>query len=128
MTSEAILKQLQFSRAWLGLGIVTPALLAELWREYEIGEDINTERYRWRAFQSFLKGQREISALLYRSLYCLAEHDPDANVMGQAMRFELLKRADCPLELLEKAALAAEKSLKQLAGRQLQARKIPQAA
>ena len=127
MCSEEILEQLQFSREWLELGIVTPASLAELWREYETGEDSNLEHYRWRAFASFLRGQKIMSAPLHRALYHLGERDPDAP-MGQAMRFELLRRADCPLDLLETAANAREKALVRFANKLLLARRIPQAA
>lgn len=93
---------LQFSQEWIDVGIITSEDFLSIKKEYIKGEDHRTEHYRWGAFRAFLEGNNFIYPEIFYKLYNLGKNDPDYS-MGRAMIFEIIKRLDCPQELLDTA-------------------------
>jgi hypothetical protein len=94
--------KLQFSKEWIDLGIITSENFLSIKKEYIKGEDRRTEHYRWGAFRAFLEANSFIFPKTFYRLYNLGKNDPDYS-MGRAMIFEIIKRLDCPQELLDTA-------------------------
>jgi hypothetical protein len=111
---------LGFSQEWVDLGIITPGELERLKAEWDAGEDTNTEHYRWRAFLDFMRSSHSLDADTARALYRLGSQDPEVNV-GGAIMAHILRRQDCPKDLLEGAANAEEKFLRKIANERLAA-------
>jgi len=101
---------LQFSHEWFTLGIVTESQLEALGREYETGEDPNTEHYRYGAFMEYLREHRPLSPAMAEALYELGARDPD-HAMGSAMMHQIAELPECPPEVLENAARSGKKHL-----------------
>ena len=115
-----ILSKFEFSQEWFDLGIITPAKLEQLKAEWDTGEDTNTEHYRWRAFLDFMQSKPSLDAETARALYHLGSKDPEVN-MGGSMMAHVLRREDCPKDLLEIAAKSEEKFLRKIANERLAA-------
>ncbi|MFQ4142118.1 hypothetical protein [Chlorogloeopsis sp. ULAP02] len=94
--------RLQFSKEWIEVGIITSENFALIKKEYMKGEDHRTEHYRWGAFRAFLEANKFIPPEKFYILYKLGKNDPDYS-MGRAMIFDIIKRLDCPQELLDTA-------------------------
>ncbi len=107
-----------YTDEWSTLGLVSSAEIAEDVAELARGEDPSPEHYRWRRFVKFLKARAVIDAAMATSLYELGERDPD-RPMGEAMMSTVLRRDDCPRELLEKAARSSSAFFKRLAAARL---------
>ncbi|HKQ05774.1 MAG TPA: hypothetical protein VJ464_11625 [Blastocatellia bacterium] len=123
MKEEEIVMIFQFSKKWSELGIITPDVLKELEREYAKGEDPYPEHYRWRAFQSFMQRNANFDDNIAKALYKLGEDDLDSS-LGGAIMVAILKRKDCPLDLLEEAAHSTKRFLAKTALQQLSKRKL----
>jgi hypothetical protein len=91
---------LRFTDAWIEVGILTDEVFNELNEEFLKGDDSNSEHYRWKAFRDFMSSNKVIEAKTFARLYQLGKNDADY-FMGRAMIFDIVKRSDCPLELLE---------------------------
>jgi len=113
-----ILRELEFSQDWIDLGIVSRSKLDEIEAEWITSDDKNTEHYRWRAFLDFMQLQESLDPLLARSLYELGARDPDG-AMGGSMMAYVLRRKDCPEDLLRDAAVSDEKFLRKIASERL---------
>jgi hypothetical protein len=113
-----IFRELEFSQGWIELGIITPAKLKQFEAEWSTGEDMNTEHYRWHAFLDFIEAKESLDADTARVLYSLDANDPDV-VMGDSIMANILRRKDCPKDLLEMAAKSEEKFLRKIADEKL---------
>jgi hypothetical protein len=109
---------LEFSQAWIDLGIITPAKLEQLEAAWTTGEDENTEHYRWGAFLDFIKLKESLDEKTAKALYDLGANDPDI-AMGGSIMANILHRKDCPRDLLEKAAKSEKKFLQKIASKKL---------
>jgi hypothetical protein len=121
MESMDIFRELEFSQEWVDLGIITPAKLKQLEAEWTTGEDTNPEHYRWRAFLDFIEAKESLDEHTARMLYNLGANDPDG-VMGGSIMAHILRRKDCPKELLERAVKSEEKFLRKIANERLAAK------
>lgn len=113
-----IFRTLEFSQAWIDLEIITPAKLKQLEAAWATGEDTNTEHYRWGAFLDFIKLKASLDEQTAKALYDLGENDPDS-AMGGSMMVHILKRKDCPRDLLERGAKSEKKFLQKVANEKL---------
>lgn len=118
MESMDIFRELEFSHEWIELGIITPAKLKQFETEWATGDDRNTEHYRWRAFLDFIEAKESLDDSTARALYNLGANDPDG-VMGGSIMANVLRRKDCPKDLLELAAKSEEKFLRKIANERL---------
>jgi hypothetical protein len=122
-----IFQTLEFSQEWIDLEIITPAKLEQLKAEWDTGDDTNTEHYRWRAFLNFMQSKPLLDADTAKALYHLGSKDPEVN-MGGSMMAHILRRKDCPQDLLERATNAEEKFLRKIANERLAAKNDGQGA
>jgi len=123
MEKDDFFKKSKFSKAWVDLKIITPAVLEELKKIHqkemeelrqEYANDgtleeyswrfsmFDDEHYRWGAFTRFLERNENLPPETVKALYELGDSDPD-DMMGGSMMKELLNRKDCPFDLLEVA-------------------------
>jgi hypothetical protein len=116
---QQILLEFDFDEKWFDLGFVSSEKLYELWADFQTGEDDNKEHYRWRAFTNYLETNNEIGENNLKELYRLGENDTDDRGMGMSMRITILKRKDCPAELVDKALNSNEQALVKAAKRKL---------
>jgi hypothetical protein len=114
-----IFQELEFSQEWIDLGIITPAKLNQLVGEWTSSDDRNTEHYRWRAFLDFVQSQDSLDEITARRLYNLGATDPDLS-MGGSIMAHILRRKDCPEDLLRVAAGSDEKFLQRIANEKLE--------
>ena len=98
---------LDYPALWASLGIVTAVEICRDQEECAGDSDPHPEHYRWRAFRRFLAKQQALAPSLAHQLIALGEADAD-HAMGGSMMAMVLRRADCPLELL-RAALTSER-------------------
>jgi hypothetical protein len=106
---------LGFSGQWFALGLITKPQHQEFLVEFQKGDDPHSEHYRWRAFCNFLEKHSQLSDDLMRQLYRLGEMDAD-HAMGGSMMAAILRRADCPEDLVRDGAQNPDqKHLKKIA-------------
>jgi hypothetical protein len=98
--SDPVFLKLQFSQKWIELGLLSAVRFELIKHEYLTGEDAHAEHYRWNIFREFVTDNDFISEETFLEIYQLGEDDPDYS-MGRAMRFDLIKRLDCPTSILE---------------------------
>ena len=113
-----IFSELEFSQQWIVLGIVTPTKLRELEAKWATGEDRHTEHYRWGAFLDFVDPKLSLDPDFAKALYDLGANDPDTT-MGGSMMAHILRRGDCPRDLLESAAKSERRFLRKIANERL---------
>jgi len=113
-----IFRKLEFSQEWLDLGIIDSEKLHRIESEWNASDDNNTEHYRWRAFLAFMQSQAFLDPIIAKRLYELGASDPDST-MGGSMMASVLRRKDCPVELLHVAAKSEEKFLSKIAAEKL---------
>ena len=113
-----LLQTLEFSQAWIDLGIITPEKIKQLEAEWAKGEDRNTEHYRWRAFREFIEAKESLDKDTAWALYNLGANDPDS-AMGGSIMADVLRRKDCPKNLLESAANSERKFLRKIANERM---------
>ena len=113
-----IFRELEFSQEWIDLGIISQAKLDQLEAEWLTSDDRNSEHYRWRAFLDFIQLQVSLDPPIARRLYELGAGDPDA-AMGGSMMAHVLRRKDCPEDLLREAAVSDQKFLRKIASERL---------
>jgi hypothetical protein len=114
MNPMDIFRTLEFNQAWVELGIITPEKLTRLAAEWARGEDTNTEHYRWRAFRDFIESKKVLDEHTAKALYNLGAQDPDL-AMGGSIMAEILRRKECPKDLLEIAAKSDRRLLRKIA-------------
>ena len=115
----AIFRELDFNQEWIDLGIIPQAQLDRIETEWLTSDDRNSEHYRWRAFLDFMQLQISLDSSIARRLYQLGARDPDA-AMGGSMMAHILRREDCPEDLLRDAALSDQKFLRKIASERLE--------
>jgi hypothetical protein len=113
-----IFQMLEFSQEWIDLGIITPAKLKQLEAIWDIGEDVNTEHYRWGAFLDFIKSKALLDEKTANALYELGENDPDV-AMGSSMMAHILRHKNCPKSLLQRGAKSEKRFLQKIANEKL---------
>ena len=118
METMDIFRELEFNQEWIDLGIITLANLSEIEAQWTTSSDRNTEHYRWRAFLDFIQSKASLDELTARRLYNLGASDPD-NAMGGSIMAYILRRKDCPEDLLYAAAESEEKFLQKIANERL---------
>jgi hypothetical protein len=118
MESMNIFRELEFNQEWIDLGIITPANLNKIEAEWAASDDRNTEHYRWRAFLAFIRSKDSLDEITARRLYDLGGSDPDST-MGGSIMAHILRRKDCPEDLLHAAAGSEEKFLQKIANDKL---------
>ena len=118
MAATNIFRELEFNQEWIDLGIITPAKLSQIEDQWTASDDKNPEHYRWRAFLDFIKSKDSLDAMTARRLYNLGASDPDSG-MGGSIMAHILRRQDCPEELLHKAVASEEKFLQKIANEKL---------
>src|SRR5947207_15528892 len=114
MDLVTLFRDLEFSQEWIDLGIINPAKLNQLVGEWTSSDDRNTEHYRWRAFLDFVQSQNSLDEITARRLYNLGATDPDVSI-GGAIMAHILRRKDCPQDLLRLAAASDKKFLQKIA-------------
>ena len=107
---DPLFLELQFSKEWIEVGIINIDIFASIKKEYMKGEDRRAEHYRWGAFRSFLQANDSIPQEKFYILYRLGKNDPDYS-MGRATIFDILKRSDCPQELINLACNDSDMTL-----------------
>jgi hypothetical protein len=110
ITEDPTFLKLQLTQKWIDVGIITIEIFEVIREEYIRGEDQNSEHYRWKAFKEFIKANTCIKQEIFFAIDELGKSDPDYS-MGRAMRFDLLKRSDCPVELLDITIHDSDKTL-----------------
>ena len=101
---------LGFTEAWFGLGLMTEERLAEMGREYESGDDKNTEHWRYGVFRAYLRDNRPLNPEIAESLYEIGSADSDY-FMGGAIMHDIVSLAECPESLLQKVKSSGRKHL-----------------
>jgi len=121
MEDEEFCELVGLTGTWMELGVISPEQLRELKAAYVTGNDPHPEHYRWRAFKLFLRNHAVLDEATARSLYEVGRNDPDHS-MGGSMMADILRRADCPLSLIESTAQSDIPFLRKIALEQLQKR------
>lgn len=98
---DPLFTELQFSKEWIEAEIINIEVFASIKKEYIKGEDHRAEHHRWKAFRLFLQANDSIPEEKFNILYYIGKNDSDYS-MGRAILFDILKRSDCPLELIDK--------------------------
>ncbi len=101
---------LGFTPAWYVLGVVDQPFLVRARAEWDKGEDVNTEHYRYWAFREFVAARRPLTAQLAAALYDLGAADANRG-MGGAMMAGIVKLPECPETVLAAAAVSGHKHL-----------------
>lgn len=107
---------LGFTPAWFARGVVSAAQVKEMEMEYEIGDDKNTEHFRYGAFRRFVASHRPLPPETIRALYDLGNHDANPG-MGGAIMADLILLQECPPDVLEDAARSSRQHLPRLAAK-----------
>jgi hypothetical protein len=102
LINDPIFNKMGFSNEWISSGIVSISNFPSIKDNYleNKDEDPSTEHYRWKAFQSFLKTNQQISSDVFRVLHELGINDLDRS-LGYAIIFDIIRRNDCPIEVIE---------------------------
>ena len=110
LSQDTIFKELKFTKEWIEAGIVNIENFSQIKEKYLEGKDNRTEHYRWWAFTNFIQKNKTISKNTFYQIYDLGQKDSDY-AMGRAMRFDIIKRLDCPKELIDITVKDKDKSL-----------------
>jgi hypothetical protein len=105
---------LGFTPQWFALGIINDEILARQRAQWDNHVDSNSEHYRYGAFIYFLKNHNPLTPALAIALYELGANDPDYT-MGGSIMAQLIRRPECPQQLLDAALRSDRKYLIQLA-------------
>lgn len=102
--ADPIFCELELNSDWIESGIIDNNTFSIIKKEYLKlkEEDSRTEHYRWAAFKEFLNLNNHLEAEVFYKLYNLGKNEPDY-AMGRSMIFEIIKRLDCPIELIDVA-------------------------
>lgn len=116
-TEHPLFMQLGFSDSWIDSGLLSESSFEAIVQDYGLIKDDSSEHYRWKIFKDFIKCNTFISEEIFRKIYDLSLQDSDY-AMGRAMRFDLIKRQDCPTSLIEEAVADGDTSLRKQALKQ----------
>ena len=84
MQMQDMLSELNYSHLWLDCGVLTKNTLIEQIKQLELGEDNNTEHYRYRTLNNHLKLQASFDNNHLRDILKLLEDDIDKSMAGSA--------------------------------------------
>lgn len=112
MINDPVLSEIGLVDDWIKSGIVNHDNYLSIKNNYleHRKEDSCTEHYRLRAFRNFLNISNSIDKDTFLIIYSLGKNDSDY-YMGRTMIFELLDRADCPIELIDTVIIEGDPSL-----------------
>ncbi len=109
---------LGYTGQWVTLGVVSIVDIERDEHECSEGHDSHPEHYRWRAFSRFIEARESLAPQLAHQLYALGATDPDSS-MGGSMMAAILRRRDCPPELLHTALASHRPYLQRIAEERL---------
>ena len=84
MQMQDMLLKLNYSHHWLDCAVLTESTLIGQIKELELGEDNNTEHYRYRTLNNHLKLQASFDNNHLRDILKLLEDDIDKSMAGSA--------------------------------------------
>lgn len=84
MQMQDMLSKLNYSQYWLDCEVLTESILIEQIKELELGEDNNTEHYRYRTLSNYLKLKASFDNNHLRDILKLLEHDIDKSMASSA--------------------------------------------
>jgi hypothetical protein len=96
-TIQDKLLRLGYSQLWLDSGVLTNDNLEQQHKELNLGEDDNTEHYRYRTLANYFNRQRSFDDDMLRQVLQLLQTDSDKTMAGSAA-----------LDLLRKSSLTDE--------------------
>lgn len=83
-TIQDRLLRLGYSQLWLDSGVLTNDKLEEQIRELDLGEDDNTEHYRYRTLTSYFNRQTFFDNSILNQILRLLQSDSDKTMAGSA--------------------------------------------
>ena len=83
---DIYLKTLNYHKNWLAFGVLTEEILAQQINEFNKGDDINTEHYRYYTFLDFIRRNEEFSDLQIEQFIILTNQDADTYMVGSALK------------------------------------------
>ena len=113
-SADEFARQLGFTPAWFEAGAANASILSQIKAAWDQSDDRNPEHYRYGAFCRFLQAQGPLSSELALKLYSLGGSDPDS-AMGGSMMAAILRRPECPRDLLVAAQRSGRKHLERIA-------------
>ena len=84
MQMQDMLSKLNYSQHWLDGGVLTESILIEQIKELELGEDDNTEHYRYRTLNNYFISKVYFDNNLFQDILQLLENDVDKSMAGSA--------------------------------------------
>ena len=114
MESSEIFGRLGFTPAWIDAGVVTESILRHFDHECERTRDPNPEHYRWKAFQSYVRHEQDLSPEGVEKLFDLALAEAN-DKLSAAMVGAVLNHSNCPATCLETARTLPQAHLTELA-------------
>ena len=84
MQMQVMLSKLNYSQHWLDSGVLTESILMEQIKELELGEDDNTEHYRYRTLNNYFKSKAYFDNNILQDILQLLEDDVDKSMAGSA--------------------------------------------
>ncbi|MEJ8843430.1 hypothetical protein WG954_13660 [Lacibacter sp. H375] len=87
---DTMLSQLGYSRKWIDNGILTETLLKQQFQEFNLGEDDNTEHYRFRTLAAFLQASTFKKERILEGILEILENDSDQS-MASSVFISLLE-------------------------------------
>ena len=121
LESQAIFRDMRFSRPWIDADVVTADVLRGLEIECAVIDDPSPEHFRWKVFHRFLSRQDPLSDACADDLYRLGGFEEDSR-MGVAMMGAVLRHPQCPRALLDEALQSDNPQLQEQARRQQESR------
>jgi hypothetical protein len=108
------------NQKWLDLGILTKEKLEEMASlYYYFKEDYTIDFFRRSVLSTFLKKNHHLDPEKLNKIFELVREDTD-HKLGKKIMEMILKRNDCPRELLEKMQRSSNMSLREIAYERLQ--------
>lgn len=103
MINQNKLLRLDYSQLWLDSGVLTADSLEEQIKELDLGEDDNTEHYRYRTLINYFNTQTSFDANILEQVLQLLQCDGDKAMAGSATVI-LLKKSSLTDEQFETVA------------------------
>jgi hypothetical protein len=91
MPLKEMLSKLNYTQSWIDCGILTDSTLTTQINEFELGEDGNTEHYRYRTITNFFDLQTSFDNKFLKDILHLLENDIDKS-MAISATIHLLKK------------------------------------
>jgi hypothetical protein len=88
-----MLARLGYSQDWLNNGILTENILTEQYKQLRLGEDDNTEHYRYRTLGDYFKSKAFFDNNTLRHILQLLQNEADINMASSATILLLKNKA-----------------------------------